>query len=362
MSEHEPAHLTPAEIAHAAAAALIVQAPMAGGPSTPALAAAVSEAGGFGFIAAGYLDIDGLRAEIEQTRTLTSRPFGVNIFAPTPTPASRHLVDEYAALLAPMAAQAGVDLGPARFEDDHFDAKLAIVLEMRPAVVSFTFGSPDPGTIRELQARDIEVWITVNSADEARTAGQSGADALIVQGSEAGGHQGSFTDTDDEPLALLDLLGVVRGALTELPRRFANCRLIATGGLHTGEQIGRALDAGASAVQLGTAFMRCPEAGTSAAHREALSTAGSTTLSRAFTGRRGRGIVNAWTEGVGRQAPKAYPEVHHLTKALRAHGRRVGDTDLFNLWAGVGHEQARVLPAGQIVTELAEEVVAVRSR
>src|SRR4051812_36219731 len=166
---------SPQDAARAAAAALIVQAPMAGGPSTPALAAAVSEAGALGFVAAGYLDAETLRAHIAETRVLTSKPFGVNLFVPSFAPAPRQIIEAYAELLAPMAAQAGVALGAPRFEDDHFDHKLAVALDPRPAVVSFTFGLPDPGTIRELQARDIEVWITVTSAHEARLAAQAGA-------------------------------------------------------------------------------------------------------------------------------------------------------------------------------------------
>lgn len=339
---------------------LIVQAPMAGGPSTPALAAAVSAAGGLGFVAAGYLEPAALHAQIAAVRALTARPFGVNVFMPSTTPAPRSRVETYAERIAPMAAAAGVVLGTPRFDDDHFDAKVAVVLEARPAVVSFTFGSPDPGTVRELQARDIEVWVTVTSRDEARTAALTGADGLVVQGAEAGGHQGSFVDSDVEPLPLLELLGAVRAVLTEVPHHRSGCRLIATGGLQTGAHIAAALDAGASAVQLGTAFMLCPEAATSEAHRTALSNAAPTTFTRAFTGRRARGIVNAWTTAVGNAAPMAYPEVHHLTAPLRAHGRRVGDPDLINMWAGVNHELTRSLPAAQLVAELAAEIAAAR--
>ena len=341
-------------------AELIVQAPMAGGPSTPALAAAVSEAGGLGFVAAGYLEPAALQTQIAAVRALTARPFGVNVFMPSTTPAPRSTVETYAARIAPMAAAAGIALGTPRFDDDHFDAKVAVVLEARPAVVSFTFGSPDPGTIRELQAREIEVWITVTSRDEARTAALSGADGLVVQGAEAGGHQGSFTDSDVEPLPLLELLNAVRSVLPELPHRHSRCRLIATGGMQTGRHIVAALEAGASAAQLGTAFMLCPEAATSDAHRSALSTTAATTLTRAFTGRRARGIVNAWTDAIGESAPMAYPEVHHLTAPLRAHGRRVGDPDLINMWAGVNHELTRAVPAGQLVAELTAEIAAVR--
>ena len=136
--------------------------------------------------------------------------------------------------------------------------------------------------------------------------------------------------------------------------------IVATGGLMTGGDIADVLAAGAAAAQLGTAFLRCPEAGTSDVHRRALGEATDTVLTRAFTGRMARGIANAWTEGVGRDAPSAYPGIHHITAGLRAHGRAVGDPDLVNLWAGTGHRQSRDLAAGDLMAALAAELRAAR--
>ncbi|MCU1364811.1 MAG: 2-nitropropane dioxygenase [Ilumatobacteraceae bacterium] len=334
----------------------IVQAPMAGGPSTIALAAAVSGAGGLGFLAAGYLTADLLAEQIAATQELTTEPFGVNIFAPVHTPAPRAVVAAYAERIAPRAEAAGVELGTPRFDDDQFDDKLIVVTRAKPAVVSFAFGCPDPGTIAELRARGIEVWITVTSADEAQVAVLGGADAIVVQGAEAGGHRGSFADTDDTPLGLSAMLEAVRVRLTELPVRSLRCAIVAAGGLHTGAQIAEVIAAGADAAQLGTAFMLTPEAATTPAHRIALAASRPTTLTRAFSGRLARGIANAWSEEIGVDAPSAYPEIHHLTSPLRAHGRAVGDPDLFNLWAGVGHEQARALPAAELVAALTAEL------
>jgi nitronate monooxygenase len=325
----------------------IVQAPMAAGPSTPALAAAVSEAGGLGFVAAGYRTPEQLDAEIKATRAATDGPIGVNVFVPSPAPADPGAVARYAELIAPLAAAAGVELGVPRFDDDHYDAKLAVVRAERPAVVSFAFGCPTPATIDDLHAAGIAVWVTVTDEAEARRAVAAGADALVAQGAEAGAHRGSFTDHDDVPLALAELLPRVLAA---------GVPVVATGGLMDGAAIAAVLRAGAAAAQLGTAFLLCPEAGTSPVHRRAIVADGPTTLTRAFTGRRARGIENRWTDRVGNTAPSAYPELHHLTAPLRAHGRAVADPDLVNLWAGTNHHLARELPAAELVGTLVREL------
>jgi nitronate monooxygenase len=328
----------------------IVQAPMAGGPSTVDLAAAVSNAGALGFVAAGYLTPDVLRDQIDSTRRLTARPFGVNLFSPSVTPADPGEIAEFARRLAPLARSAGVELGEPRFDDDHYDAKLEVVLATRPAVVSFTFGCPVGATVRSLHDAGVEVWVTVTSGDEATTAAEVGADVVVAQGSESGGHRGSFVDDDTEPRPLLGLVEDLTAAYAD---RNDAPAVVGAGGMMTGAEIGTTLAAGAVAAQLGTAFLLCPEAATNAALRGAVGRAGATTLTRAFTGRRARGIVNAWTEAYGDGVPRAYPEIHHLTAPLRAHGRAVGNPDLVNLWAGTGYARARALPAAELVEALA---------
>jgi nitronate monooxygenase len=325
----------------------IVQAPLAGGPSTPALTAAVVEAGAFGFLAAGYKTPDALREEIAAARALTSAPFGVNVFVPgaAADPAA------YAAYVETLRAEAerhGVDLGEPRFEDDAWDAKLALLEADPVAIVSFTFGCPPADVVARLQAAGSAVWATVTDADEAQLAADAGADALVVQGVEAGGHRGSFVDGEGAgDYGLLALLQVV-GVLTDLP-------LVASGGIATGAAVAAVLCAGARAAQLGTAFMRCPEAGTAQVHRDALATSTPTRLTRAFSGRNARGIVNRFLHEHSADAPIAYPEVHHATSPLRAAGRKAGDADVINLWAGQAHELARELPAGELVAALAHE-------
>ena len=326
----------------------IVQAPMAGGISGPALAAAVGEAGGLGFLAAGYRTAEALREEVAELRGRTARPFGVNLFAPTGAAADPGAVAAYAARLEREAAAAGVALGEPRFDDDRLREKVAALAGDPVAVVSFTFGCPDGDVVHALHRAGTAVWVTVTDAHEARTAAHAGADALVVQGAEAGGHRGSFADTGGTADAgLLALLQLVAAAV-DLP-------LVATGGIATGRGVAAVLAAGARAAQLGTAFALCPEAGTAEVHRRAIAAPGATAVTRAFTGRRGRGIVNRFLREHDAAAPSAYPEVHHLTAPLRARARLFGDGDALHLWAGEAHELARAVPAGRLVTGLAAE-------
>jgi nitronate monooxygenase len=331
-------------------AAPIVLAPLAGGPTTPELAAAVSNAGGLGFLAAGYLSDAALAGQIARARTLTSAPLGVNLFVPG-DPAPAGAVANYAATLAATASQAGAELGEPRFDDDQWSAKVSQLMADPVPVVSFTFGCPEPPIIEALHAVGSEAWVTVTSPDDALIAAAAGADVLVLQGSEAGGHRSSFTDDPADDTAggfgLLSLLQLVRSK-TMLP-------LVAAGGITTGAGVAAVLAAGAAAAQLGTAFLRSPEAGTSEVQRAAVATSTPTAMTRAFTGRLARGVRNRFMVEHDRDAPAAYPEVHYLTGPLRAAGRAAGDPDLVNLWAGQTHELARDRPAGELVTVLAAE-------
>lgn len=325
----------------------IVLAPLAGGPSTVALAVAVSEAGGLGFLASGYRTAADLREQVRGFRAGSERPFGVNLFAP---PAQASEPDDYARyveLLRREAERAGVSLGEPRFDDDDWDAKLEALSELRVPVVSFAFGCPPAAVIARLRATGASVWVTITSPDEARLAQDAGADALVVQGYEAGGHRGSFSDGGEAPYGLLSLLQLV-AARARVP-------LVAAGGLASGRGVAAVLAAGARAAQIGTAFMRCPEAGTAVVHRAALATAEPTAITRAFTGKPARGIVNRFMRDHDAAAPAAYPEIHHVTAPLRQAGRRSGDPDVVNLWAGQAHELATDEPAAVVARRLADE-------
>ncbi|MFE4459371.1 nitronate monooxygenase [Nocardia tengchongensis] len=319
----------------------IVLAPMAGGPSTPELAAAVTDAGGLGFVAAGYLSASDLAARIAATRTLTTGAFGVNLFYPSePSPTDRF--DTYVRELA-----ADFPVGDARYDSDDWDAKVELLVADPVAVVSTTFGCPSGAEIARLHAAGTEVWVTVTSVAEARHAVAAGADALIAQGAEAGGHRGVFVDdpADDatDPLGLLALLQLLRAAV--------DAPIVAAGGIATGAGVAAALAAGATAAQLGTAFLRCPEAGTAPLIRQAITADTPTMLTRAFTGRRARGLRNRFMLEHP-DAPVAYPEIHYATGPLRAAARAEGNADAVNLWAGQAHTLAPELPAGELVRTL----------
>jgi nitronate monooxygenase len=326
----------------------VVQAPMAGGPSTPALAAAVNRGGGLGFLAAGYLSPQRLGEDIEALLGLTDRPFGVNLFVGGGYAADPARVQAYAQRLTADAQRAGVRLGDPRFDDDSYATKLELVRDRAVAVVSFTFGLPPRPAVDELHGAGSEVWLTVTSPAEAQQAADRGADALIVQGVEAGGHRGVFVDDDAQSdLTLLSALQLVRASV-DLP-------LVAAGSIMTGSALAAVLALGATAGQVGTAYLRSTEAGTSAAQRAATATDSPTVLTRAFSGRLARGIVNRWHREHGDAAPRAYPEIHHLTSPLRAHGRSAGDPDLINLWAGQAHRLAQERSAEEITRQLGSE-------
>jgi nitronate monooxygenase len=340
-------HVSVSDLLHRLAVP-VVQAPMAGGPSTPALTAAVNRGGGLGFLAAGYLSSDRLGQDIQTALGLTDRPFGVNLFVGGGDPADPADVRAYAQRLAAQAQAAGVQLGEPRHDDDALEAKLALLCERPVAAVSFTFGLPPRQAVDDLHAAGSEVWVTVTSPEEARRGAALGADALVVQGIEAGGHRGVHVDDDAQSeLTLPAALQLVMAAV-DLP-------IVAAGAIMTGAALAAVLALGAAAGQVGSAYLRATEAGTSDAQRAATATDRPTVLTRAFSGRLARGIVNRWHEEHGDAAPRAYPEVHHLTSPLRAHGRQTGDPDLINLWAGQAHALARESSAEEITRTLAAD-------
>ncbi|MGG3161239.1 nitronate monooxygenase [Geobacillus stearothermophilus] len=330
----------------------IIQAPMAGGVSTPELAAAVSNAGGLGFLAGGYKTAEAMKKEIHELRTLTDRPFGVNVFVPGDKTVDEEAVERYRVALAAEAERFGASVGEPKWEDDDWAAKLDVLLRERVPVVSFTFGCPDKEVIAALQKAGSFVIVTVTAVEEAEMAAEAGANALCVQGAEAGGHRASFGNDpeQDETLELFPLLARVRAAV-RVP-------LAAAGGIMDGRGIAAALQAGASAVQLGTAFLRCPESGAHPLHKQALADPRfvETAVTRAFTGRPARGLVNRFMAEYRAMAPAAYPHVHHMTKPLRAASAKAGDPEGMSLWAGTGYRLARELPAAELVEELKREL------
>jgi nitronate monooxygenase len=339
----------------------IVGAPMAGGPSTPELAAAVSDAGGLGFLAAGMLDAATLQEQIAEVWSRTERPFGVNLFVPatantyaaSPRPlegADRaRAVSEYRERLAQDAARLGVEPGEARADDtDDWDRKLDLVRRERVPVVSFTFGLPSAGVVHEIQRSGTEVLVTVTDVDEARAAAEHDVDGLCVQGADAGGHRGTLDEAKDPSSDdLIDLVKSVRAAV-DLP-------IVAAGGVSLPQRAAQLRAAGADAIQIGTLLLLTPEAGTHLVHRRALGDPGftETAVTRVFSGRLARSLVNDFVRTHDGQAPAAYPEVNHVAGPLRRAAAAAEDPQWFALWAGTGWRDARPVPAPVVVRDLA---------
>lgn len=329
----------------------IVGAPMAGGPSTPALAAAVSNAGGLGFVAGGYLSADRLADDIA-TRAATTGPIGANLFVPQPSVADWAQLEYYADELEEVAEYYHTEVGqPVYGDDDDWVRKLEVVADVRPEVVSFTFGAPPPDVVQRLSALGLLVSITVTSVYEAGVAIAAGADSLVVQGPAAGGHRGTFApDMEPGTESLHQLLDRI-GSAHDVP-------LVAAGGLGTAEDVAAVLRRGAIAAQVGTALLLADEAGTNAAHRAALKNPefDATLVTRAFSGRYARGLANNFTRLLDHVAPLGYPEVHQMTKPIRAAAVQADDPHGTNLWAGSAHRKTRPGPAADIIASLTPDV------
>ncbi len=326
----------------------IVGAPMAGGPSTPKLAAAVSNAGGLGFLAAGYLSAQRFADDIAATRSVTTGPIGVNLFVPQPSVATASALENYREQLLALARSYGVDPGVPRPDDDGWRDKLDVVASAAPEVVSFTFGCPAPEVLALLRDRDVLTAVTVTSPSEAALAVAAGAGALVVQGPGAGGHRGTFSPSERPGESTLEEL------LTEIVGAH-DTPVIATGGLGDAAAVRDVLRRGATAAQIGTALLLCDEAGTNPAHRRALSDERftDTVVTRAFSGRYARGLANEFIARFDSVAPLGYPEVNQLTGPIRAAAVAAGDPHGTNLWAGTQWRSISVGAAADIVAALA---------
>ena len=320
---------------------------MAGGPSTPALAAAVANAGGLGFLAAGYVTAQRVAKAITAARSLTGGPIGVNLFVPQPCLASADQLDRYRQLLAPLAERYGVEPGHPYPDDDGWLAKLDVVTDMVPEAVSFTFGCPEPAVLARLNGRGVLTMVTISSLEEAARAVDAGAGALVVQGPEAGGHRSTFDPGAEPPtVPLMALLAQTAGL--GLP-------VVAAGGLGDAEAVRRVRDGGAVAAQVGTALLLCDEAGTSEVHRRSLrdDRLTDTVVTRAFSGRYARSLANAFTDRYSAAAPPGYPQLNQMTAPIRAAAGAAGDPHAVNLWAGTAWRGIGAGPAADVVAVLA---------
>ena len=347
----------------------VLGAPMAGGPSSPELVGAVSLAGGLGMLPGGSISAERFRAGlVASTQVAGAAPIGANLFVPrNANTAEPQLVDIEAresavkAFAASLAATLDVDpskLGTPNAEDDEdWEAKLEL-LEAEPvALVTFTFGLPDPDVFERLHAVGSATGVMVTDAEHALAAAAAGADVIIAQGAESGGHRSTWRVTDlPNETGMLQLVGEVRASL-EHEYGAGRPVIVAAGAIGTAERFRAARDAGADTVQLGTALLLADEAGTSKTFRAALTSAiyDQTLPSRAFSGRVARAVRNGFVAQFATLAPPAYPEVNQLTAPLRAAADARGDVDRVSAYAGTAWRQAREAPVAEILRELVQD-------
>ncbi len=328
----------------------VIQAPMAGVQAS-ALAIAVCEAGGLGSLPCAMLDAAAIRREVASIRARTSAPFNLNFFCHRPPAADAGRDATWRLALAPFYREHGLDIdavagGAGRFPFDA--AAAALVEELRPTIVSFHFGLPASDLVERVHAAGARILASATTVDEAHWLESRGADAVIAQGLEAGGHRGHFLDDD---------LSLQCGTFALLPQivRAVRIPVIAAGGIADRAGVEAALALGASMVQVGTAYLCCPEATTSRIHRAALTSpaARHTAVTRLFTGRPARGIVNRLIREVPDAAAPAFPLATAAIAPLRASAENLGSGDFSPLWSGQNASECRELPAAEITRGLA---------
>jgi nitronate monooxygenase len=338
----------------------IIQAPMAGAQGS-ALAVAVSNAGGLGSLPCAMLDVDAIRTELTAIRAQTSKPFNVNFFCHTQPEASADREVAWRAALAPYFAEFGIDASsiPGQAGRQPFGLDAAeIVNEIKPAVVSFHFGLPSADLLTQVRRCGAKILSSATTVDEARWLEAQGVDAVIAQGLEAGGHRGLFLTND---------LSTQIGTFALVPQivQAVSVPVIAAGGIADAKGVAAAMALGAAGVQVGTAYLLCPEATTSAVHRTALKSdaARVTALTNVFTGRPARGIVNRIVREVGpiSAAAPPFPLAVSAVAPLRAKAESLGSGDFSPLWAGQNTSGCKEISAGALTRELAAAVAASRT-
>ena len=332
----------------------IIQAPMAGEANTPELVAACANVGALGSLGCAYQTPEQIIESARSVRTLTTRPFNINLFAGGYEP---HRQVDPAPMLAVMAqVHAELGLPPPVLPPNPqspFEEQLEAVIAAKPAVFSFTFGPPPANALARVKAEGIIVFGTATTVAEAKQLEAAGIDAIVAQGEEAGAHRGTFLKSFEESMVpMRDLVRDVVAAV-KLP-------VIAAGGMMNGKDIAAALKLGAVAAQLGTAFLPCPECGTSQTYKQALLAArqDTTVITRAFSGRQARGLNNKFIEMVRPETILPFRQQNDLTRAMRAAAAKKGDAGYLSLWAGRGVTRSRALPAGELVKTLIAEIAA----
>lgn len=326
------------------------QAPMAG-VTTPELVAAACRSGVLGSIGAGYLSGEKTEEFIQRVKKQTNAPFSVNLFVPEPVHAAEGQVAKANELLAPYLEEVGRSPVAEPVISSSFEEQLAVVVQEKVEVCSFTFGLPPQAAIEELKNNGIITVGTATTVDEAKACEKAGMDAIVVQGSEAGGHRGTF----QAPENMIGLMSLLPQVVQEV-----SVPVVAAGGLMNGQGVAAALCLGASAAQMGTAFLVTEESGAHPLHKEAVLTASETDLvyTKAFTGKTAQGLSNRFTEGLKGQERELppYPLQHVLTAELRKKAGELNKKELMSLWSGQSPRLSRQQTVDELVRKLEEEI------
>ncbi len=330
----------------------VVQAGMAGGPTTPRLVAAVSEAGGLGTLGAAYMTPGAIGTAVAEIRALTQKPFAVNLFVPEPFDPSLYDPEEIGASLAAYREELGIEAPGELSYAQSFEDQLAVVLQERVPVFSFTFGVPEEEHLNALRGAGVVTVGTATTVREAVAVEEAGIDAVTAQGSEAGGHRGTFLGPHEE-----GLVGTM--ALVPQVADAVGIPVLAAGGIMDGRGLAAALALGADGVQMGTAFLACPESGAHEGYKRAVlgATEEETTVTRAFSGKAARGLKNRFTEEMEGADVAGYPVQNAHTRDIRAAAAKADRTEFMSLWSGQAPRLARPVPAAEVV----ERTVAVAS-
>lgn len=330
----------------------IIQAPMAGGSTTPELVAAVSNCGGLGMIGAGYMQPEQIREHIRETKKLTTRPFGINLFIPEKITVDEEKVALAQKLLEPIKQELGMESSLTNVEfsnaKDHFNTQLDIILQEGVSVCSFTFGLPTKEVVSRLKDKQIIVVGTATTVEEAKKYEQLGVDAIVIQGVEAGGHRGTFTDVPNSLIGLMSLIPQVADEIT-IP-------LIASGGIMDERGVLAARLLGAQGVQMGTAFLVTKESGAHQEHKHAItqSTEDTTVLTRSFSGKYARGLHNHFIETmkVHEEQLPDYPIQNTLTSSIRKEAGKQNNKEWMSLWCGQSPRLSRQQTVKELMTNI----------
>ncbi|WP_167280903.1 nitronate monooxygenase [Paenibacillus lupini] len=338
----------------------IIQAPMAGGPTIPELIAAVSNAGGLGSLGAGYLTPEQIRDTIREIRKRTDRPFGVNLFVPEQTEVSEDIIEKMNNYLNETRTELGISLNSSTSElKETFNEQVQVLLEENVPVFSFTFGIPSQNIIEEMKQCGIVVIGTATTVEEGIQLEAAGVDAIVAQGSEAGGHRGTFVGEARDALI---------GTMALLPQLVDHVAVpvIAAGGIMDGRGLVASLALGASAVQMGTAFLVSLESGAHAAYKEKILTSNedSTVVTYAYSGKAARGIRNDFINKMRLYSGTipAYPIQNTLTRDIRQAAAKANNPEYMSLWTGQGVRLAKELTASDIVKQTMEQAAALIER